>query len=128
MPTALELKREGWTPYLDAASRRSSDTALTPEEEQERERLLARVRKAAEILKRRFAVRHVILFGSLAHTSWFMPDSDVDLAVAGLAATDFWSAWKVVEEVIEDRPVDLIEIDEAGDGLRGAIERHGIEL
>jgi len=79
-------------------------------------------------LKARFGVRRVVLFGSLAHAAWFVPDSDVDLAVEGLVDGDYWEAWRLVEEVIGDRPVDLIEIERAGESLRRAIERYGVEL
>lgn len=90
----------------------------------------------AEALKARFEVRRVVLFGWLGHAAWFVPDSDtstgvsasVDLAVEGLAGVDYWEVWRVVEEVIGDRPVDLIEIERAGEFLRRAIERYGVEL
>lgn len=128
MPTALELSREGWKPYLEAARHRPASPEPTPAERRERAYLLARVREAADMLKARFAVRRVVLFGSLAHAAWFVPDSDVDLAVEGLAGGDYWRAWRLVEEVIGDREVDLIEIETAGKSLRLAIERYGIEL
>lgn len=128
MPTALELTREGWKPYLEAARRRVPPPELTPAERRERARLLARVREAADRLKARFGARRVVLFGSLAHAAWFVPDSDVDLAVEGLAGGDYWRAWRLVEEVIGDRLVDLIEIEAAGESLRRAIERYGVEL
>jgi len=86
------------------------------------------VHKAAAALKSRFAVRRVVVFGSLAHAAWFIPDSDVDLAVEGLAPKDYWQAWKMVEEIISDRPVDLVEIEAVGESLRQAIERDGIDL
>ena len=79
-------------------------------------------------MKARFGARRVVLFGSLAHAAWFVPDSDVDLAVEGLVGGDYWEAWRLVEEVIGDRPVDLIEIERAGESLRRAIERYGVEL
>jgi predicted nucleotidyltransferase len=101
---------------------------LAPAERRERARLLSRVREAAEALKARFGARRVVLFGSLAHAAWFVPDSDVDLAVEGLAGGDYWRAWRLVEEVIGDRLVDLIEIETAGESLRRAIERYGVEL
>ncbi|MGA2954362.1 MAG: hypothetical protein ABSF48_01415 [Thermodesulfobacteriota bacterium] len=41
---------------------------------------------------------------------------------------DYWDAWKAVEEVIDDRPVDLIDIDMASKSLIQAIERYGVEL
>ena len=68
------------------------------------------------------------LFGSLAHAAWYMADSDIDLAVEGLKARDYFQAWRVVEELVQDRPVDLIEIERASASLRKAIERHGIDL
>ncbi len=128
MPTALELTRKGWKPYLEAARHRPVPSEPTPAERNERERVLSRLQEAADALKARFGVRRVVLFGSLAHEAWFVPDSDVDLAVEGLAGDDYWEAWRLVEEVIGDRLVDLIEIEMAGESLRRAIERYGVEL
>jgi predicted nucleotidyltransferase len=128
MPTALELTREGWKSYLEAARRRPVPSELTPAERRARERLLDRIREAAVLLKARFGAQRVVLFGSLAHVAWFMPDSDVDLAVEGLAGDDYWQAWRLVEEIIGDRPVDLIEIEMVGESLKRAIQRYGVEL
>jgi predicted nucleotidyltransferase len=69
-----------------------------------------------------------VLFGSLAHEAWFAPDSDVDLAVEGLRVEDYWRAWRLVEDIIADRPVDLIDIGAVGDSLRRAIQRYGVEV
>ncbi len=128
MPTALELTREGWKHYVEAASHRLEPVVVSPEGEEARKQLLSRVHKAAAALKTHFAVRRVVVFGSLAHAAWFMPDSDVDLAVEGLALKDYWQAWRMVEEIINDRPVDLVEIEAARESLRQAIERDGIDL
>lgn len=128
MATALELTRKGWAPYIESMSRRPAPPELTPEENEEQRELLARVRQAAAMLKKRFATQRVVLFGSLAHASWFVHDSDVDLAVEGLDNEDYWQAWRLVEEIIGDRPVDFIEIETAGESLKRAIERYGVEL
>ena len=128
MPTALDLTREEWESYLEVASRRPPLPELTTSEQRNRERLLERIREAAAALRARYAVRRVILFGSLAHAAWFVPDSDVDLAVEGLAGDDYWRAWRLVEEIVGDRSVDLIEIETARESLREAIRRHGIAL
>lgn len=128
MPTALELPREEWGRYIEAASRRPDLPAITPEEAQEREQLLARVKEAADELKKRFSVRRVVLFGSLAHSAWYVPDSDVDLAVEGLDPGSYWKAWGLVEELIATHPVDLIDIETAGESLKQAIERDGVAL
>lgn len=128
MPTALELTREGWKSYLEAARRRPALPEVTAVEQRARERLLDRVREAAGMLKTRFGARRVVLFGSLAHAAWFMPDSDVDLAVEGLTGDTYWQAWRLVEEIIHDLSVDLIEIETAGESLRLAIQRYGMGL
>jgi len=128
-PTALDLGREGWKPFLEAARRRRAlASPAFSVETPDRDRLLARLREVAAALKTRFGARRVVLFGSLAHGAWFMPDSDVDLAVEGLTGADYWEAWRLAEEMIGDRLVDLIELETAGDSLRRAIERYGIEL
>jgi uncharacterized protein len=129
MSTALELTRIGWKRYLDGARRRLIIPELTESEKKNREHLLRRVRKAADVLKSRFGARRVILFGSLAQPFYFKAKSDVDLAVEGLkSGKDYWDAWQVVEEIIADRSVDFIEIESAGDSLRQAIQQYGSEL
>ncbi|RLF27218.1 MAG: DNA polymerase, partial [Thermoplasmata archaeon] len=128
MPTALELTREQWAPYLAAARRRTAGGSKEAERTAVRELLLARVREAANALKAKLGVKRVILFGSLARPDCFVADSDVDLAVAGLEDGDFFAAWEMVEDIISDRLVDLIEIESASESLRRAIERNGLEL
>ena len=108
MPTALELTRKEWRRYIESARHRTPLPEPTPSELKERERLLGRVRKAADVLKTRFGARSVILFGSLAHKAWFTSKSDVDLAVEGLDADDYWEAWRVIEELITDPIEDSI--------------------
>jgi predicted nucleotidyltransferase len=127
MPTALELSREEWQSYIDAARKRSVPQ-LTPAEKQERRQLLSRVREVSAALKSRFGAQRVILFGSLANADWFTAGSDVDLAVEGLTGDRFWQAWRTAEEIIHDRSVDMIEIETARQSVLQAIHRYGIEL
>jgi len=128
MATALELTRKGWQHYLESARHRSEPLALSPSVQRERERLLTLVRDAAAMLKSRFSVRRVILIGSLAHEAGFSALSDVDLAVEGLAGDDYWEAWRMVEDIIAERPIDLIDVETAGESMLRTIERYGIEL
>ena len=128
MPTALKLTSDERKRYLEAVRRRPALLGLGPDEQSQRAHLLGRIREVAAILKTRYGVRRVVLFGSLAHAAWFTADSDVDLAVEGLASKDYWQAWRVVEEMIGGRSVDLIDIEMAGESLSGAIRRYGVEL
>lgn len=128
MPTALELIPKGWRYYIEAASRRPAPPELTPEQELEREQILERLQEVAAMLKSRFGVRRVVLFGSLARKLLFSPGSDVDLAVEGLDKKKYWQAWKLAEDMIGDRPVDFVEIETAKESLKQAVLLHGIDL
>lgn len=128
MPTALELPREEWRRYIEAASKRPDLPEPSAKEIKERELLIARVQEAANELKKLYSVRRVILFGSLAHRAWFSSDSDVDLAVEGLEGASYLKAWGVVEDIIGTRSVDLIDMETASDSLKDTINRHGKEL
>jgi predicted nucleotidyltransferase len=94
----------------------------------DRATLLERVQKVAEALKSYFGARKVILFGSLAQGDDWGDSSDVDLAVAGLAAGGYWDAWWLAEEIIEDRPVDLVPVERATESVLRAIGQRGAEL
>jgi len=128
MATALELSREGWKGYIEAARHRSKPSDLSPAEQKTREELLGKAREAASLLKTRFGAKRVVLFGSLAHQAWFSPESDLDLAVEGLQGSDYWDAWRAVEDIVEDRSIDLVEIETARPSLLQALQRHGVEL
>jgi predicted nucleotidyltransferase len=128
MPTALELQKEGWKPYIIAAKKRKPQKEATSKEKRLKEELIGRIRNAATTLKSKFGAKRVILFGSLAHAGWFVEDSDVDLVVEGVPSEKYWQAWKFLEESISDRPVDLIDIETAGESLKRAIDRYGVEL
>jgi len=128
MSTALDLTEKQLKHYLKAARHRPAPPELTPAVRSARQALLRRILLAASLLKARFGARRVLLFGSLAHQAWFVPDSDVDLAVEGLSGPDYWQAWRAVEEIVDDREVDLIDIESASNSLRDAIERYGVEL
>ena len=128
MQTALELGRKGWESYLKSGRHKTPKIKLTASEQKERKQLLNQIQKAADEIRSQFNVRRIVLIGSLAHEGWFVPDSDVDLAVEGLHGDDYWKAWKIAEEIIKDRSVDFIEIESSGSSLRQAIDRYGLEL
>ena len=128
MPTALELSRQEWQKYIEAARKRPSLPELSSTEKAMREQRLERVRQAARQLKKQFGAEKVILFGSLTDGSQFWPSSDVDLAVAGLRTEDYFEAWRMVEAIIQDCTTDLVELEKVKDSLRQAILKYGVEV
>ncbi len=124
MATARELGPAGWTSYLGPAT--TAPPGITAGGEDSKRRL-ERVRRAAVRLKE-LGARRVVLFGSLAHEGRSTLASDVDLAVLDLPADRFWDGWRLAEEIVGDRPVDLVVLEQASEPLRRAIERDGVEL
>ena len=66
--------------------------------------------RIAALLRRDFSVKRVVLFGSLA-SGRFRPDSDIDLAVEGLAAAAFFPALAQASKLSEF-PIDLKPIED----------------
>jgi predicted nucleotidyltransferase len=128
MPTALELGPDGWKSYIESQGLRNSGQESAPQTGREKGQILSRVHHVAAALRSRFGVKKVILFGSIAHEAWFREDSDLDLAVEGLGAEDYWEAWAMVEDMIPERPVDFIDIESATDSMKRTISRHGVVL
>lgn len=112
------------------SAERSQAVALERSDTQTYQRLelMAQVRTAAEALKSYFGAWRVVLFGSLVDGVRFGRESDVDLAVEGIEAHDHWQAWWLCEELVGDRPVDLIRIERAEESVMRAIEAHGVEV
>lgn len=127
MATALELGPEGWKTSLEPLRSRP-EHVLSPEQFEERDRLIEKAREAAAMLKERYGAKRVILFGSLAHDLWFDEWTDVDLAVDGLTGTSLYRAWFDAVGIIQDRNVDLIPLQEVRPSVARTIAEHGREL
>lgn len=94
---------------------------------QRRERAWKIARAAAELLKSRYHSTRVVVFGSLTEVDRFHSWSDVDLAVWGLAPSDYFEAVARVLDIGSDIKVDLIMAERCKPYLREAIEQ-GTEL
>ncbi|MCL5102733.1 MAG: nucleotidyltransferase domain-containing protein [Armatimonadetes bacterium] len=68
------------------------------------------IQTAARILQEAGATE-VFVFGSAAHGE-LRPDSDIDLAVRGLAPEKFFRAMSEVTFAVS-RPLDLVDLDES---------------
>lgn len=97
------------------------------EERKRKEEAVEKAKKASLLLKEKYGINRVILFGSLAKDRFFA-NSDIDLAIDGTGEEDYISmAWDVWLEV---RPfkVDLVPVQEVEDRVKERIEREGVEL
>lgn len=106
--------RESWARRWDAEEARDLEA---------REQAMTRLPLLVELLVKRFGARAVVLVGSLARGP-FRADSDIDLVVAGLSATDFWRAGVALEDAA-GRHVDLIPWEDISDEMRHTVADHG---
>jgi predicted nucleotidyltransferase len=112
--------------YRQTALRRRADP------ENKRQQRLAQgwevARKAAGLLRCRFAVQRVAVFGSLIHPERFHTRSDVDLTAWGLNERDYLRAVAAVTGLDKEISVDLIAVEEAPESLRDLIRAEGSSL
>ncbi len=74
-------------------------------------------------------IRLAILFGSAA-TGRATPDSDLDIAIDAGSALPATRKLRIVTDLAEltGRPIDLVDLHQAGEPLLGQILRHGRRL
>lgn len=85
-------------------------------------------REAAQLLRKRHGAARVRVFGSLLHPEVFHANSDVDLAVEGLAAGHYWDALADLLFLDEDVTLDLVEQSSCPAELWTVIEREGLDI
>lgn len=84
--------------------------------------------RAARLLRERYGVPSVRVFGSLLHPGRFHVGSDVDLAVEGLAISDYWDALVDVLFLDDEITIDLVDPDTCPSDIWARIEREGVAL
>lgn len=107
---------------------------------QERERLaetqvaerLARAtvvaQQAAALLKERYQVAQVAVFGSLVHPALFHAHSDIDLAMWGLAECNYYRAVGELQALNPEFGIDLIRVEEASVLLQQTLAQESMLL
>ena len=84
--------------------------------------------QASRLLRERYGVLRVRVFGSLLHSGQFHAGSDVDLAVEGLAVGDYWEALADVLFLDDEIRVDLVDPDTCPADIGAGIEREEVAL
>jgi predicted nucleotidyltransferase len=108
-------------PYV--ATLRARERALRDDRARWTKEARSRLPDLVRILHQEFNARRIILFGSLARDD-VREDSDIDLAVDGLAPRDYWRA---LDRLISTagRAVDLVPLEGAPESLRDRLAREG---
>lgn len=113
---------------VDLEACRRSFMARQERKQAERERRRQAALEAAanalmSVLPRYPTVRRAYLFGSVSRRGAFRIESDVDIAVEGIDAADFFPLWRDLEEAMPGWTVDLRELVPGSDFARRVQER-----
>jgi predicted nucleotidyltransferase len=119
----LNVPFEKMQHYIATAQARKQQRLVSLRQRQEQGLEIAQA--AAKILKSEFAVDRVVVFGSLLGDN-FHENSDIDLAVWGLAERNYFRAVAQLLS-LSDFDVDLIEVQFASEEILEAIAQ-GREL
>ena len=93
-----------------------------------RERALRAIPKISNLLKKKFEVDKVYLFGSCISSEYFHQRSDVDIGVQSLSSDNYLTATYDVNTLEHGFKVDLINMKTCDDDLRNKILREGREI
>ena len=126
MPPQLDLTPEKIAVYRATAQRRRQQEKK--EINQRREKAWQIARQAARLLRERFHVSRVVVFGSLAREEGFTRWSDVDIAAWGIAPENTFRAIGAVMDLETEIPVNLVDVNTTRPSLLAVIEREGVEL
>ncbi len=83
---------------------------------------------AAHLLQEQYAATRVILYGSVAHGYGFHAESDIDLAVEGIAPAQFWKAWASLDPIDPTFEINLVAVEEATPRLLKVLKTEGVPL
>jgi predicted nucleotidyltransferase len=87
--------------------------------EKRKERALAAAEACVRLLTERFRARRVILFGSLTGQGTWHAQSDIDLAVEGLAPAEFFRAYSACRDLLpRGLELDLVPLEKAYPEIR----------
>jgi uncharacterized protein len=85
-------------------------------------------RRAAAVLKERFHITRLVVFGSLVHEGCFTRWSDIDIAAWGISSEDTFRAVGAAIDVSDEFVVNLVDINIARPTLLEVIDREGVEI
>ena len=83
-------------------------------------------RQAGVLLKERFGVKQVVVFGSLVRGDLFHARSDVDLGVRGLDEKRYYRAVAQLLSLDPTIKIDMVMVEDTPDSLRATINQEGV--
>lgn len=93
---------------------KAREKRLRQERETKRQKALQAVQVAIPPVASHYpSLRRVYLFGSVLHPGLFHRKSDIDVAVEGSTARDYFDFWRTLDEMLLEWGVDVRELDDS---------------
>ena len=71
------------------------------------------------------SIEQIYVFGSLTRPGAFLLESDIDLAVVGATAEDYWQLWEAFSKALPEFTIDLRRLPEEKTPFSAHIRRTG---
>jgi predicted nucleotidyltransferase len=126
--TAFELSPQKLKEYKPGQMKKIQSSRESQLLEQNRQQAWILVRKAAELLKKKYGANKVIVFGSLANQVNFTRWSDIDLSAWGIPIDRFYAAVAEVADLSSHIKIDLVDPETCKPVVRDSILTDGIEI
>ncbi len=117
---ALKEMKKGW-----------QERTQRKDEEENKRRIDARccAEKVAVLLKEKYGVKKVYLYGSLVWGKHYTVHSDIDLFVEGFpAGADYWAALAEADHVAVPFPLNIVLAENAQQSLHDKVIKEGAPL
>jgi predicted nucleotidyltransferase len=117
---------------IEIAKYRATALSIREQEKADTERLRIKgwqiAREAVRMLRDKFHVSRIVVFGSLVHEGRFTRSSDVDIAAWGIDPEDTFRAIGAVMDLDPDIAINLVDVNTARPSLLKVIEKDGVDL
>lgn len=120
--TALDLSPEEWKQFS------LPQRPITPEVKTRWVQAWELIPKLAKLLREEYGADKVQVFGSAIKLEYFSMTSDIDLAVWGMPANQYFLAATAADEFDEAFRVDVVEIKFCGPSLLEVIKEEGMTV
>lgn len=126
--TAFQMTPDEWKQYCPSVPKTRKAMYRSSAISGSRDEAFKVAKQAAELLRRRFSAKKVVLFGSTATNIGFSEFSDIDLAAWGIPFDQYYKAVASITGLSSRFKVDLIDPESCIESLKKAISEQGVVI
>jgi len=113
-------------PYVKYLSQRKARESLFVSEKREEAWQIAQ--NISRVLKQKYGVETVYVFGSVLKADYFTKHSDIDIAIQNISPQSYWRALSEANALAGEFQIDLVDMNDCRDSIRQSILDKGVKL